>query len=160
MGFAVLSKGSEGHVSIVISEKDKKQVNMADTGFGFSQVVPILAQIWKSTRPDNRSKGISFYVVEQPELHLHPKMQAKLADILISAIKQGQNKKIKLVIETHSETFINQLGKAIDKSLITPEDVGIYLFDKNESDGKTTITESSFDSQGFLTKWPYGFFDS
>ena len=160
MGFAVLSKGSEGHVSIVISEKDKKQVNMADTGFGFSQVVPILAQIWKSTRQDNRSKGISFYVVEQPELHLHPKMQAKLADILISAIKQGQNKKIKLVIETHSETFINQLGKAIDKSLITPEDVGIYLFDKNESDGKTTITESSFDSQGFLTKWPYGFFDS
>lgn len=160
MGFAVLSKSSEGHVSIVISEKDKKQVNMADTGFGFSQVVPILAQIWKSTRSDQRSNKVTYYVVEQPELHLHPKMQAKLADILISAIKNGKNKNIKLVIETHSETFINQLGKAIDKSLITPGDVGIYLFDKSGSNGKTKITESSFDSQGFLTQWPYGFFDS
>ncbi|QYY80083.1 AAA family ATPase [Pseudomonas germanica] len=160
MGFAVLSKSSEGHVSIVISEKDKKQVNMADTGFGFSQVVPILAQIWKSTRSDERTKRMIYYVVEQPELHLHPKMQAKLADILISAIKRGKNQNIRLVIETHSETFINQLGKAIDKSLITPDDVGIYLFEKNDSDGKTKITESAFDSQGFLTQWPYGFFDS
>lgn len=160
MGFAVLSKSSEGHVSIVISEKDKKQINMADTGFGFSQVVPILAQIWKSTRSEEHGKKMTYYVVEQPELHLHPKMQAKLADVLISAIKTGKNKSIRLVIETHSETFINQLGKAIDKSLISPDDVGIYLFDKSDSDGKTKITESSFDAQGFLTQWPYGFFDS
>jgi predicted ATPase len=65
-----------------------------------------------------------------------------------------------LIIETHSETFINQLGKAVDKKAISPNDVGVYLFDKHESDGTTSITESSFDENGFLTKWPYGFFDS
>lgn len=159
MGFSVNSKNTEGHVSILISDKDNKKINMADTGFGFSQVVPILAQIWKSLTTDRRSTP-AYYVIEQPELHLHPKMQARLADILIAAVKSAKHSQIKLVIETHSETFINQLGKAIDKDLISPNDVGIYLFDKHELDGTTTITESAFDAQGFLTKWPYGFFDS
>jgi predicted ATPase len=159
MGFSVNSKNTEGHVSILISDKDNKKINMADTGFGFSQVVPILAQIWKSMTSERRSSP-AYYVIEQPELHLHPKMQARLADILIAAVKAGKNSQIKLIIETHSETFINQLGKAIDKDLINQNDVGIYLFDKHELDGTTTITESEFDEQGFLTKWPYGFFDS
>ncbi|XCY77601.1 DUF3696 domain-containing protein [Pseudomonas sp. CBR-F] len=158
MGFAVNSKSTEGHVSILISDRDNKKINMADTGFGFSQVVPILAQIWKSITSERRL-GPAYYVIEQPELHLHPKMQARLADILIAAVT-AKNSQIKLIIETHSETFINQLGKAVDKKAISPNDVGVYLFDKHESDGTTSITESSFDENGFLTKWPYGFFDS
>ncbi|CZT31672.1 hypothetical protein PCPL58_5216 [Pseudomonas cerasi] len=159
MGFSVTAKSTEGHASILISDKNNKKINMADTGFGYSQVIPILAQIWKAKTADRRSDPIC-YVLEQPELHLHPKMQARLADVLISAIQEDKKSRIQLIIETHSETFINQLGKAIDNKALKSSDVGIYLFDKGDSDGITHITESTFDDKGFLTKWPYGFFDS
>jgi len=161
MGFEVRAKLSEGHVSIVLSERGgKEKVNLADTGFGYSQVLPIIAQLWTMTRKKNYAPHTRFFAIEQPELHLHPRMQAKLADLFASLINEYPESNFKIAIETHSEVIINHLGKSIEKGTLAAEDVGIYLFDQENLEGSTIVRESTFDKEGYLSDWPVGFFDS
>lgn len=157
LGFSIESKTTEGHVSILVSDAFGSKTNMADTGFGFSQVAPILAQVWHCMR--SRKTSTPFVIViEQPELHLHPHMQSKLASLFSSVAHE--NAHIKFIIETHSEVFINQFGNAVENKTIPASDVGIYIFEKSVDSGKTLLTESYFDESGFLEQWPYGFFDA
>jgi len=162
MGFEARAKNYEGHVSIVLSDAGGTQkVNLADTGFGYSQVLPIIAQLWVMAKKKNYREATKFFAIEQPELHLHPKMQARLADLFVNLIGPGNSSnEFKLVIETHSEVIINQLGKAVEKGAISADDIGIYIFDQNTLEGATRVRESKFDSDGYLTEWPLGFFDS
>lgn len=157
LGFSIESKTSEGHVSILISDDISNKTNMADTGFGFSQVAPIIAQVWQCIK--SRINPTPFVIViEQPELHLHPHMQAKLAALFSSVASKTPH--IIFVIETHSEVLINQFGAAVDNKTIDSKDLGIYIFEKSSENGETSITESFFDEKGFLEQWPYGFFDA
>ncbi|VWM06457.1 AAA family ATPase [Burkholderia lata] len=166
MGFEVRAETLQGHVSVVLSDPGKLQrVNLADTGFGYSQVLPILAQLWQITQKKHYSAAPRYFVIEQPELHLHPRMQARLAEIFVNLAKLDKSQKSKLpkfriLIETHSEAIINQLGKAVETGNLSPDDVGIYLFEKNGFEGDTIVRESKFDKEGYLTDWPYGFFDA
>ncbi|WP_223504019.1 DUF3696 domain-containing protein [Pseudomonas sp. GL-RE-29] len=162
MGFEARAKNYEGHVSIVLSDAGGTQkVNLADTGFGYSQVLPIIAQLWAMTKKSHYKDATKFFAIEQPELHLHPKMQAKLADLFVNLISHSKNENgFKLAIETHSEVIINQLGKAIEKGAISAEDIGIYIFEQDSLEGSTRVRESKFDNDGYLMDWPLGFFDS
>jgi predicted ATPase len=157
LGFSIESKTTEGHVSILVSDSAGSKTNMADTGFGFSQVAPILAQVWQCMQARN-SPSPFLFVIEQPELHLHPHMQSKLASLFSSVA--NENPHIKFMIETHSEVFINQFGNAIDNDTISASDIGIYIFEKDSDSEKTLISQSYFDKNGFLEQWPYGFFDA
>lgn len=157
LGFSIESKKTEGHVSIFISDAVSGKTNMADTGFGFSQVAPILAQLWQCIK--SREKDTPYiFVIEQPELHLHPHMQSKLARLFSAVASSSPH--IQFVIETHSEVFINQFGSAIEEELIQASQIGIYIFEKSSDSGETSIIESHFDENGFLEQWPYGFFDA
>lgn len=162
MGFEARSKNHDGHVSIVLSDTGSAQkVNLADTGFGYSQVLPIIAQLWVAARKRSYAGVTPIFAMEQPELHLHPKMQAKLADLFVKIVTNKTNaSEIKLAIETHSEVVINQLGKAVEKGVISPNDIGIYIFEQERLDSPTEVRESRFDTDGYLTDWPIGFFDS
>ncbi|WP_105945558.1 DUF3696 domain-containing protein [Pseudomonas sp. LLC-1] len=157
LGFSIESRTSEGHVSILISDAVSSKTNMADTGFGFSQVAPILAQVWQCIK-SNRNSTPFIFVIEQPELHLHPHMQSKLASLFASVANRHRH--IKFVIETHSEVFINQFGASVEDGVIPASDIGIYVFEKSSDSGVTDIVESHFDEKGFLEHWPYGFFDA
>lgn len=161
MGFEARAKNHDGHVSIVLSDTGSSQkVNLADTGFGYSQVIPIIAQLWAISRKKYYRGEIPIFAIEQPELHLHPKMQAKLADLFIKLVSQNnRSTRFKLAIETHSEVIVNQLGKAIEQKIISPNDIGIYIFEQERLESLTTVRESEFDSEGYLTNWPIGFFD-
>ncbi|WP_334006952.1 AAA family ATPase [Burkholderia cepacia] len=166
MGFEVRAETLQGHVSVVLSDPGKLQrVNLADTGFGYSQVLPILAQLWQVTQGTRFSAVPRYFVIEQPELHLHPRMQARLGDLFVNLANVDKTSKsrmpqFRILIETHSEAIINQLGKAIENGFLSPDDVGIYLFEKDGFEGDTTVRESKFDQEGYLTDWPYGFFDA
>lgn len=186
MGFSVRVESHAGHVSIVIeNSSDGSRVNLADVGFGYSQVIPILAQMWQIQRSRKRIvshlrrntfQAPTFFLIEQPELHLHPKMQGKLAELLfrssITARRLGID--LRIIIETHSETMIAKLGNLIatspsisndsavsqNQSDFSKDDVGIYLFDQETSGlSSTKILKSGFDQNGLLTNWPYDFFD-
>ena len=105
------------------------------------------------------SQSANYYeAIEQPELHLHPALQAKLIDVFSQLALEKKDEKIKFILETHSETMINRLGYLIYKKKLSPEMVNVVIFDKNDT-GNTTVSQTKFNDQGQLEKWPIGFFD-
>lgn len=170
-GFFVLIHLSEGHVSLKIQEKNSEQtINLADTGFGFSQILPIITQLWwllyknnkqnKHNRRDTTHPPIIF-AIEQPELHLHPKLQALLADAFIAAVDEAEQKNInlKLIIETHSETIINRLGRRIANGNLNHDAINVVIFERETNQKSATVQIAKYDQEGFLDDWPIGFFE-
>jgi predicted ATPase len=102
------------------------------------------------------NKGKPLLVLEQPELHLHPALQAKVADMLVRTATEPVPRACNVVAETHSETIINRLGAHIRKGTLDPKKVSIYVFERL---GETTqVKEAQFDNEGGLNGWPFGFF--
>ena len=95
---------------ILFSWRDPRQSNattIADVGFGVSQLLPILVIGLRSGRA-------SLLILEQPEIHLHPRLQANLADFLLTLAASGR----RIIVETHSDHFINRLRRRIAARLI------------------------------------------
>lgn len=155
---------SGGHYTLVI-EQNKKDTNLADMGFGFSQILPIISQLWKistqAQRPYYRGHNIPiFFIIEQPELHLHPKMQADIADVFITAIKTANELDIdlRIIIETHSETIINRVGHRISSGELDHDMVSVSIFNKDIDANNTEVQFANYNEEGTLENWPYGFF--
>ena len=167
-GYGVRVGREGGHISINLTAKGNVS-NIVDTGYGVSQILPVLGQIWwarsRPPLPASRQKQVSLLAIEQPELHLHPAHQALLADALVgevglSAENQGSSdSRIHFVVETHSETLVNRLGELVGAGRLKYSDVQIVLFEPDISgEHITTIRTSSFNEAGELVDWPYGFF--
>jgi predicted ATPase len=167
IGYEIKAEKNYGHVSLILKQRGSdKWFNIADMGFGFSQVLPILAQLWiQRYRRNRRRSRSSIVAVEQPELHLHPAMQSALADAFGRGIYTYDEESNKVgysgqysVIETHSEAFLERVGKLVRDNQIEADDVAIYLFDRDEEDEPTDVRSVSFDKDGALRNWPIGFF--
>lgn len=121
-------------------------LDITDVGFGISQVLPVIIQGFLSYEN-------SITLIEQPEIHLHPKMQADLADLFIDiAIKKSaKNTSYKnLIIETHSEYLIRRLRRRISEGKLSINDIAIYLIRQN-TDGKndnSIIEELNIEEKG------------
>lgn len=156
-----------GHISLKISEsKGTPLTNLADMGFGFSQLLPIAVQLWSSIRTKASIKSVrqsntTCIVIEQPELHLHPEYQARIADVMVATIKGAEENrtKISIIAETHSPNIVNRLGQLVEEGVISENDVQVVLFE-NSTEGDSKIRISNFDSEGVLVNWPYGFFEA
>ncbi|WP_005035554.1 AAA family ATPase [Holophaga foetida] len=140
---------------LLVDARSGTQVSHRDVGFGISQVIPILAACLGSSQ--------KLICVEQPEIHIHPGLQAELADLFIdSAMLRGNQ----LVVETHSEHLILRLLRRIREHAaagpeagggITPDQVSVLYVDADEEG--SFITEIPITREGeFGTKWPQGFF--
>jgi len=157
-----------GHISIRMKESGSvEEFNLADMGFGFSQILPIVTQLWmlgyrgrRRYSPRIPSVPIIF-AIEQPELHLHPGLQAKLADAFLDTIKAANDLRIelKLIIETHSETMVNRFGHRVANQDIAPEDINVVLFERKGTNAPAQVRVGEYDRDGFLTNWPFGFFE-
>ena len=91
-------------------------------------------------------------VVQQPETHLHPKMQADLGDLLISSID-----KKRWLLETHSEVLMLRILRRIREGKLLASDLKIYFVDQR--DGGARIINMKFTNSGdLITRWPKGFF--
>lgn len=166
-GFIVKITKIEGHYSIKISHNEGIETNLSDMGFGYSQILPILTQLWYSSSKYDRSRRThltaqveKIIVIEQPELHLHPEFQAKFTDMLTKVIKNAQIYEIslKIIIETHSDVIINRLGDSILDNDINANDINIVIFDKLAENEPTTISFAKYDENSNLIDWPLGFF--
>ncbi len=163
-------QSTSGHFSIKLTEKEGKTAfNLADTGFGFSQVWPIITELWRlSHQRTQASQQIPHsarlplvFAIEQPELHLHPSLQAKLADTFLATIETARqaNIDLRLIIETHSETIINRLGHRIANGDAKRQDINVVIFEKEQANAPAQVTTAEYDDEGFLTNWPFGFFE-
>jgi predicted ATP-dependent endonuclease of OLD family len=167
IGIDVKTEKESGQIILLArTSTDTELVNVADMGFGISQILPFAAQLWASIYSGKNSfSNTAFLVVEQPELHLHPAFQAKIANLLAGVISinksQKSKKPIKLIIETHSQHLINRLGSLIEDDIISESDVSIVIIEPDKENPGTSKTRiSKFNSDGVLENWPIGFFDS
>ncbi|MDB9514496.1 AAA family ATPase [Kamptonema animale CS-326] len=161
-GFNPSIKSSIDHISLTICSKDSdKDLNIADTGFGFSQILPVITQLWLLSSSNRGNRGTITYAIEQPELHLHPRLQGTLTDALVKSITAAKDNDIdlRLMIETHSEVLVNRLGQLIAEGKISPDEINIVLFEPSDKLGEVTIRNVQFDSDGYLLNWPLGFFE-
>ena len=168
--FYLLTDYSGGHIAIsLVNSITGEKTNLADSGFGFSQIMPIIVILWTLTskrtfrrRTGHRFNDICYYVIEQPELHLHPAFQAKLADVFISVVKLAKENdlELKLILETHSESIINRIGRRISEQKFSKEDVTVALFENVLNKDQKNVTLAEFDDDGLLDNWPIGFFNA
>lgn len=127
-------------------------VDLPDVGFGVSQVLPVLVQCLYA--PPG-----SIILMEQPEIHLHPSAQSALADVMIQVVKSrenGSDRKVQLVIETHSENFLRRLQRRIAEDVIDQEHVSAYF--ANTGKTPTTLEPLELDALGNVRNWPENFF--
>ena len=118
--------------------------NLMDVGYGVSQVLPILVRILreKQTR----------FLLQQPEVHLHPKGQAELTSLFVDVIKNRQNS---FVIETHSDHMIDRARIEIMKRRLNPEDLSLIYLEPFQN--KVKVHNIRFDSEGNMEGAPDGY---
>lgn len=133
----------------LVVKQNSIDLDITDVGFGISQILPVIIQGFLSSSD-------STTIIEQPEIHLHPKMQADLADLFIDVFKTGKNKR--LVIETHSEYFLKRLRRRIADGTIKADDVAICLFHPQNDTDSATIEVLDIANKGYF-EWPKDFID-
>lgn len=151
MGIHDFDASSESEIIRLLlnSSKDSStQVNIADVGFGVSQIFPIVLE-------GLRMNPGQTLLLEQPEIHLHPRMQMQLADYLISLALAGK----KVIIETHSDHIVNRLVRrmAEDKSGELAKMMGVYFVSQGDNGSK--IEEVALSQKEGIVNWPEEFFD-
>jgi len=126
------------------------EVLITDVGFGVSQVLPVLVLCYYA--PEG-----STIILEQPEIHLHPSVQAGLADVFIDAMK---TRNLQLIVESHSEHLLRRLQRRIaeEKDGVTPEDIRLYFCDIDNNQGRSQLTPLQLDLFGNIANWPPDFF--
>ncbi|WP_027345684.1 AAA family ATPase [Hamadaea tsunoensis] len=126
-------------------------INIADAGSGVMQILPMLVQQAWDELAGHRDPTL--YIVEEPELHLHPAAHAQLADLYLKAAKLTGNR---FLIETHSEALLLRLRRRVAEEACSPDDVGIYFV---HHDGRAaTAQHITVDALGQLSSWPEGIF--
>ncbi|MBK8079888.1 MAG: DUF3696 domain-containing protein [Saprospiraceae bacterium] len=124
----------------------KNWVDICDVGFGVSQLLPIIALGYYV--PEG-----TIIIVEQPEIHLHPKVQSGLGDLIIDV---ALSRKVQFIIESHSEHFLTRIQRRIAENYIDDKDVKIN-FCKLE-DGESKLEELRLNDYGEIENWPENFF--
>jgi hypothetical protein len=120
-------------------------VNIADVGIGVSQVLPILVALIAA------QEGQLVYV-EQPELHLHPRAQVAMGELLAEAANRG----VRVIVETHSSLLLLTVQTLIAQGKIKNTDVGLHWFTRNAK-GATDVQYVQPDEDGAYGAWPEDF---
>ena len=105
-------------------------VSITDVGFGVSQVLPVLVQVFYA--PTDTP-----VILEQPEIHLHPAAQSALGDVLLGAMKDNGSE---LIVETHSEHLLHRIQLRIAEERISKDDVALYFIEAGE--GRSEIHQT------------------
>ena len=143
-------------VQVYLVDSQGRRHSFEQVGSGLGYILPVLCSI--------SNPRVSVSLLQQPELHLHPALQAALGDVFIEAASPEHQ----IVVETHSEHLLLRILKRIRQTSsanppvpelrLKPEDVVVAYFDP-KPDGTTTVRQLRISDDGeFLDRWPRGFF--
>jgi len=132
-----LSHGKQGGASDLVS--------IADVGFGVSQSLPVLVALLAA------KEGQVVYL-EQPEIHLHPRAQRRLAHILKHAVERG----VIAIVETHSALLLKEIQVLVASGQLDKNLIKLHWFQRQE-DGETIIKSAELDENGAYGDWPEDF---
>ncbi len=142
------SVGSPFQIQIRKFSKKRKgpQRNLVDVGYGVSQILPLITELLRKDAPD-------IFLVQQPEVHLHPSAQAALGSLFCQVA--GNNKQ--LIIETHNDYILDRVRMDIrdQSSPLKPEDVSILFFEHKDLD--VQIHSLKHDEEGNVLGTPPGY---
>ena len=122
-------------------------VNLADVGFGVSQTFPVIVAL-------HTARAGQLVYLEQPEIHLHPRAQFVMAEVLANAAKRG----VRVVVETHSSLLLLGVQTLVAEGKLSPDVVKLHWFSRGD-DGATKITSVDLDEKGRFGDWPEDFDD-
>ena len=141
------STGTDRDYDVLIQKApDSTKVTLADMGYGLSQFLPVLVHCYYA--PEG-----STLILEQPGIHLHPKVQSQLADLLIEVITE---RKLQILVESHSEHLLNRLQRRVAEEKIAADQTALYFC--RYIDGASKIDKLDMDEFGNITNWPENFF--
>ena len=116
-----------------------------NVGFGLSYILPVLTALL--TPPG------TMCLIENPEAHLHPRGQTRMAELAVRAAMAG----VQVIVETHSDHFLDGVRISVRDGLITPAQTAIHYFEREGN--SVRVMSPEVDSNGRLSNWPRGFFD-
>jgi predicted ATPase len=117
--------------------------NLVDVGYGVSQALPILVDILRSSD--------QLFLLQQPEVHLHPRAQAELGSFFARQVRR----KSRFVVETHSDYLVDRVRIEVRNGNLRPTDVSLLFFERHEHGA--TIHNIEIDKEGAITNPPPGF---
>jgi hypothetical protein len=141
-----VAEGSNIYQVLVHKTQGSPPVLITDVGFGISQILPVIVLCYYA--PEGAT-----VILEQPEIHLHPSVQAGLADVLIDAMRV---RKIQVIVESHSEHLLRRLQRRIAEEQIATDDVALYFCDYGYEASRLVPLE--VDMFGSIVNWPKDFF--
>lgn len=149
---------------VVLNLRDSRtgvRVAPTDVGFGLGQILPVLVE--------GASGSGRTLCVEQPEIHLHPRLQAHLADFFIETARlpmpgaqrsrQRRERGHQWILETHSEALMLRLQRRVREGRVHPDDVCVLYVHSDGPHGSAVMRLHLDDRGEFLDEWPDGFFE-
>ena len=122
-----------------------RRFRATNVGFGLSYTLPVLTALL--------AEPGTLCLIENPEAHLHPRGQTRVAELASRAARAG----VQVVVETHSDHFLDGVRIAVRDRLLSPNDVAIHYFEREG--GTSRVVSPQVDAEGRLSAWPAGFFD-
>ncbi len=136
--------------SFVQGKETTAEFKPQNVGFGLSYVLPVVTSILSAKDGD-------MLIIENPESHLHPAGQAVMGRLCALAANNG----VQLIIESHSDHFLNGIRVAVKDDVISPENVALFFLQRSSDTNNhaSDVIYPKIDSDGRIDQWPEGFFD-
>ncbi|MER9632309.1 DUF3696 domain-containing protein [Mesorhizobium sp. M0296] len=141
------------HFEICLVDFKGKEHNVCDVGFGCSQVLPVLVGGLNLFHKNRAARSSPTFVVQEPEIHLHPNAQASLGSFFVGLARYGGQQ----FIETHSDNLVLRVARHVALGDIDSKDIKLFFVE--DSSGEKIVTELAINPDGvFDPNWPGGFF--
>ena len=141
-----IAKGTNLWRAQVRTSPSTARTGLADVGVGMSQVLPALVLLYYV--PEGAT-----VLLEQPEIHLHPAVQSRLADVMLSV---AQARDVQIVVESHSEHLLRRLQRRVAEGDAESDDVKLYFVSTRK--GVAHVSDLALNRYGEVGNWPEGFF--
>ncbi|MCK5796323.1 MAG: DUF3696 domain-containing protein [Deltaproteobacteria bacterium] len=145
-GLELERQGRSRYFEVMLNTRGQR-ANIVDVGFGISQVLPMIVLAHFVPRG-------SVIITEQPEIHLHPRAQVGLAELMVEV---ARDRNVQFIVETHSEHIFRRLQFLIADEKIAPTDCRMYFVDRDKK-GAAELRPLEADAFGRISHWPDHFF--